>query len=67
MRKTAILSAFAALLGLSACGDTLLEQGAIGGLGGAGTAAVVGGDPLVGAGVGAGANILYCQQYPGRC
>ena len=67
MRKTVILSAFAALLGLSACGDTLLEQGAIGGVAGAGTAVALDGDPLTGAAIGAGGNILYCQQYPGRC
>ena len=67
MRRTAIFTAFAALLGLAACGDSVLEQGAIGGAAGAGTAVVLDGDPLVGAAVGAGANVLYCQQYPGRC
>ncbi len=56
-----------ALLGLSACGDTIGEQALLGGAAGGGTAAVAGGDPLTGAAVGAAANVAYCQTYPERC
>ena len=53
--------------GLAACGDTIGEQAIVGGVAGAGTAAVINGNLLTGAAVGAGANILYCQQNPGKC
>lgn len=56
-----------ALLGLSACGDTIGEQALLGGAAGGGTAVVAGGDPLTGAAVGAAANVAYCQTYPERC
>lgn len=56
-----------ALLGLSACGDTLGEQALLGGAAGGGTAVAAGGDPLTGAAVGAAANVAYCQTYPERC
>lgn len=57
----------AALLALASCGDTLGEQALIGAGAGAGTAVVLNGDPAAGAVIGAGANVLYCQQYPSRC
>ncbi|MCI5111906.1 MAG: hypothetical protein MRY75_15255 [Marivita sp.] len=56
-----------ALLGLSACGDTLGEQALLGGAAGGGTAVATGGDPVTGAAVGAAANVAYCQTYPERC
>jgi osmotically inducible lipoprotein OsmB len=59
--------ALCALLGLSACGDTLGEQALLGGAAGAGTAVVTNNDPLTGAAVGAAANVAYCQTYPERC
>ena len=53
--------------GLVACGDTVGEQALVGGVAGAGTAAVIDGNLLAGAAIGAGANILFCQQNPGKC
>lgn len=50
--RLVIVPAFAALLALTACGDTVEERAATGGLGGAVVGTAVGG-PLVGAGVGA--------------
>ena len=67
MSKIRIVTLLAILGGLSACGDTVAEQAVIGGAAGAGTAAVVEGDLVTGAAVGAAANVLYCQQYPSRC
>ncbi len=67
MRKIASFVALASALGLSACGDTMGEQALIGGGVGAGTAIVLDKDPLAGAAVGAGANVLYCQENPSAC
>jgi hypothetical protein len=67
MSKTKLTLAVLALGGLTACGDTFGEQALFGGAAGAGTAAVLDGDPLVGAAVGAGANVLYCQENPSKC
>jgi hypothetical protein len=53
--------------GLAACGDTVGEQAIVGGVAGLGTAAVIDGNLLAGAAIGAGANILFCQQNPGKC
>ncbi len=60
-------AALAALLMLAACGDTVGEQALIGAGAGAATAAVLDGDIVAGAAVGAAGNTLYCQQYPSRC
>ncbi|MFD1160042.1 hypothetical protein [Roseovarius aestuarii] len=68
MRFTFILIlSVVALASLSACGDTLGKQAVIGAGAGAGTALVVGGNVAGGALVGAGANVAYCQAFPGRC
>lgn len=53
-----ILALAAAALGLAACGNTDLERGASGAAIGAGTAAVIDEDPLVGAAVGGTAGVL---------
>lgn len=68
MRKIsfAILSGFAALT-LAACGDTMGEQALYGAGAGAAASVVLDGDLATGAVLGAGANILYCQQNPGKC
>ena len=52
---------------LASCGDNVGERAILGGAAGAGTAAVVDGDPVAGAAVGAAGNVLYCEQYPARC
>jgi subtilisin family serine protease len=68
-RKSIMASAAVAVaaLVLAGCGDTLGEQAAIGAGAGAVTAAVLDGDVVAGAAVGAAGNALYCQQYPERC
>ncbi len=55
------------LVALAACGRTVGEQAVIGGGAGAVGSAVLGGDPLVGAAVGAGGNVVFCQAFPDRC
>jgi hypothetical protein len=55
------------LLGLAACGDTVVEQAAIGGVGGLGASAVLGTSLAGGAVVGAAGNVAYCQAFPDRC
>jgi len=65
--KPTAVFAVAALLGLSACGDTLGEQALLGGAAGAGTSVATGGNPATGAAVGAAGNVAYCQTYPERC
>ncbi|MDU8913243.1 hypothetical protein [Aestuariicoccus sp. MJ-SS9] len=57
----------ATLLVLAGCGDTLGERALLGAGAGATGAAVLRGDPLTGAAVGAAANIAYCHRYPARC
>ncbi|TCS65710.1 hypothetical protein [Primorskyibacter sedentarius] len=57
----------AGIAALAGCGDTLGEQAIIGGGAGAAGAVVTDGDPIVGAAVGAAANVAYCQRYPSRC
>ncbi len=63
-KTTAVL---ALLGGLAACGDTVGEQALLGAGAGAGTAAVLDGNVVGGAALGAGANIIYCQENPGKC
>jgi len=66
MSKAFVLSC-AMLVALAGCGRTFGEQALFGAGAGVAGAAVVGGDPLAGAAVGAGGNILFCQANPGRC
>ncbi len=66
MHKKIWIAAVAGVFTLSACGDTVLEQGLLGAGAGAGTAMVLGGDTTTSAVVGAGVNI-YCQNNPGKC
>jgi len=67
MQRKRIFAALAVCAGLAACGDTVTEQALFGAGGGLVGAAVVNGNPIVGAAVGTAANIAYCQQYPGKC
>jgi osmotically inducible lipoprotein OsmB len=53
--------------GLAACGNTPGEQALFGGGAGAVGAAVTGGDPIAGAAIGAGGNVLFCQLNPQLC
>ncbi|KPQ06568.1 MAG: hypothetical protein HLUCCA12_09800 [Rhodobacteraceae bacterium HLUCCA12] len=63
----AIVLPLAAVSALAACGNNPGEQALFGGGAGAVGAAALGGDPVAGAAVGAGGNVLYCQANPGRC
>ncbi|WP_378213380.1 hypothetical protein U5922_005210 [Aquicoccus sp. G2-2] len=60
-------AAFMALALVASCGDTPVEQALMGGGAGAAGAAVLNGNVLAGAAVGAAGNVLYCQKYPTRC
>ena len=60
-------AAILALGVLAGCGDTIGEQAVIGGAAGAGTAAVLDGNILTGAAVGAAGNTIFCQANPGKC
>ncbi len=62
-----ILCALFAAGSLSACGDTLAEQGVLGAGAGAAAAVALDGNLAAGALVGAAANVAYCKQYPTRC
>ncbi len=67
MQRVKALAAIAILTLTAACGDTLGEQALVGAGAGAGTAAVLDGDILTGAAIGAAGNVAYCQTYPERC
>ncbi len=54
-------------LGLAACGDTTGEQVAIGAAAGTVGSALLEGNLVAGAAVGAAANVIYCKEYPRRC
>lgn len=66
MQKKLWIVAVAGVLGLSACGDTYLEQGLMGAGAGAGAAMVLGGDVATGAVIGAGVN-MACQNATDIC
>lgn len=67
MRHTKLGLVLALVAGLAACGDTVGEQALFGAGGGLVGAALIDGNPIVGAAVGTAANIAYCQQYPSKC
>jgi hypothetical protein len=56
------IAAFAGLVALSACGESLGEQAIIGAAAGVGTALLIDGNIGAGALVGAGLNMLVCTQ-----
>lgn len=64
-RTTVLFAALAAIL--VACGETTAQRAVFGGATGAGTAAVLGADPVTGAAVGAAGNLIYCDANPGKC
>lgn len=67
MQKSLAIAAFAAALGLGACGTTDLERGVTGAAIGAVGAKALGGDALVGGAVGAGAGVLCDDVVPQFC
>ncbi|KIC14028.1 MULTISPECIES: hypothetical protein [unclassified Leisingera] len=67
MLRKPIAIGFALCTVLAACGDTTGERLVYGAGAGAAGAAVLDGNPVTGAAVGAAANLLYCQENPHRC
>jgi len=67
MQISRVFAALAVCAGLGACGDTVGQQAVVGAGGGLVGAALVNGNPIVGAALGTAANIAYCQQYPSKC
>jgi hypothetical protein len=67
MHKKTIVLAFAATLGLAACGDTDLERGVSGAAIGAVGAELTGGNALTGAAVGGAAGVLCDDLTPELC
>jgi osmotically inducible lipoprotein OsmB len=67
MHKKIWIVAVTALITVTSCGDTPLEQGLMGAGAGAATAIVLGGDATTGAVIGGAGNVLYCQQNPSLC
>ena len=67
MRKSILAAFLAGTAALSACGDTTGEQALYGAGAGAAGAALLNGNLVTGAAVGAAGNLIYCQENPGRC
>jgi hypothetical protein len=53
--------------GLSGCGDTTGEQAIYGAGAGALGSALLHGNLVTGAAVGAAANVIYCKENPSKC
>ena len=66
MRLVKIGALLAAMATVTACGDTMGQQAVIGAGAGAATAAVLDGNLLAGAAIGAAGTTPYCQSRPGR-
>jgi hypothetical protein len=62
-----VIGLLAASVTVSACGDTTGEQALFGAGAGAVGSALLDGNLVAGAAVGAAANVIYCTEYPGRC
>ena len=67
MRTIRILPVIGLLAVVAACGDTTGEQALFGAGAGAVGSALLDGNLVTGAAVGAAANVIYCKEYPGRC
>lgn len=67
MRRTFAILAVAGATSVAGCGQTPIEQAALGGAAGAGLVAIAGGDPLAGAVIGAAGSFAFCRIYPERC
>lgn len=67
MRTKRILPVIGILAALAACGDTTGEQALFGAGAGAVGSALLDGNLVAGAAVGAAANVIYCSEYPHKC
>ncbi|MCD9148876.1 hypothetical protein [Pseudophaeobacter flagellatus] len=67
MRAIIFTLGFGAAATLSACGDTTGEQVIFGAGAGAAGSALLHGNLVTGAAVGAAANLIYCKENPRKC
>ncbi|AUQ70949.1 hypothetical protein [Phaeobacter inhibens] len=67
MQAKLILAAFGLCTTLVACGDTTGEQVVYGAGAGAVGSALLNGNLVAGAAVGAAANVIYCKENPRKC
>ena len=67
MHRKLTIVVVAAMAALAACGETTGEQALIGAGAGAATALVLDGNVAAGALIGAGGNVLACNQGLGNC
>ena len=67
MRSKRILPVIGILAALAACGDTTGEQALFGAGAGAVGSALLDGNLVTGAAVGAAANVIYCSEYQHKC
>ncbi|MCI5095991.1 MAG: hypothetical protein MRY77_06735 [Rhodobacteraceae bacterium] len=58
---------FGLCAGLAACGDTTGEQALYGAGAGVAGSALLDGNLVAGAALGAAANVIYCTENPGKC
>ena len=66
MRKSLLAALLAASAAVAACGDTAGEQALYGAGAGAVGSALLNGNLVTGAALGAAGNLFYCQQKPHR-
>ena len=62
-----LIATFTLCAGLAACGDNTGEQALYGTGAGAVGSALLDGNIVTGAAVGAAANLIYCTENPGKC
>ena len=67
MRAKGIVTGLALCAGLAACGDNTTERVLYGGGAGLAGSLLLDTNPVAGAAVGAAANVIYCEENPGRC
>lgn len=67
MKRSSVIAALGLLGWLAACGDTTGEQLLYGAGAGAAGSALLDGNIVAGAAVGAAGNVLYCKENPGKC
>jgi hypothetical protein len=67
MKLKTLIPALGLVGGLAACGDTTGEQALYGAGAGAAGSALLNGNIVTGAAVGAAGNLIYCNENPGKC
>ncbi|MBE1283010.1 MAG: hypothetical protein GJ676_06835 [Rhodobacteraceae bacterium] len=67
MRAARIFGILGLCVGLSACGESTGEQVLFGSAAGAAGSALLHGNLVTGAAIGAAANVIYCKENPSKC